>query len=518
MKKTQSSMPPQDVTVRGKARGRQLPARETASPVLLPPHAAVWYVCAEAAPFAKVGGLGDVAGELPRALAGAGVPVTLCLPLHGGITIPDGAESIVLDDLPAWVGSARVHQWENAGLPVALYELPRWFGRERVYSWSDDNERFAAFCMAVARHVGQTAAPPRVLHLNDWHTAPLALIVAAARASGDGKRAPLASVRTLLTLHSLQYQGWGGLPLLFLIDPDGRAAQRDLQLAPDHYNALRSGMLHADAINTVSPTHAREILRPGEGFGLESVLAQRVTEMPRGLYCGILNRIGDDWDPAHDPALSCRFSSRTLAARIGNRKALRTELGLEDTIHPLAAYVGRLADGKGLPLLADAAEAWLSDGMQLIVLGVGDPALEARMAALAARWPERMVFRCAFDAALARRIYGGADLFLMPSEREACGISQQVAMRYGCVPVVRATGGLADTVRDEENGFAFHEPVVTALDRALRRAWKRYRDADAWVATQRAAMGSAVGWRESAQAYAKLYLDLLKQTDAASGR
>ncbi len=517
MKKPQSSVSPDAAAGAPHPHGARHVVKKPVPSSSWPRDIAVWFICAEAAPFAKVGGLGDVAGELPRMLTSAGVPVTLCLPLHGGVMVPDDAQITELPGLPAWIGPACVHQWERDGLRIAMYALPRWFGRDRIYSWPDDNERFAAFCMAVARHVVLAEIPPGVLHLNDWHTASLALLAASARVSGEQPPTALASARTLLTLHSLQYQGWASLSLLFLLDPDGSAAQRDLQLAPYGYNALRSGMLHADAINTVSPTHAREILRPGEGFGLEQVLAQRVRDLPKGLYRGILNRIGDGWDPEHDPALPCRFGSRTLAGRNGNRIALRRELGLADTDHPMAAYVGRLADGKGLPLLAEAVEAWLAEGLQLIVLGVGDPALEARMAALAVRWPERMVFRCAFDPALARRIYGGADLFLMPSEREACGISQQIAMRYGCIPVVRATGGLADTVRNGVNGFVFHKPAATALDRAVRRAWHRFRDADAWAAMQRAAMSASAGWRTSAQAYIEMYLDLLSSGDDAPG-
>mgnify|MGYP001810128904 CR=1 FL=1 len=483
-----------------------------------PEDATVWFVCAEAAPYAKVGGLGDVSGELPRALAAAGIPVCLCMPLHGGVSVPESAAYTPLPDVPAWIGHAGVHAWDDGALRVQMYELPRWFGRDRVYSWPDDNERFAAFCLAVARHVGRSARPPRVLHLNDWHTASLAILVASARDAADTASSPLASVRTLLTLHSLQYQGWSGMPLLYLLDSEGRATQEDRLLDPHRFNALRSGILHADAVNTVSPTHAREILRQGEGFGLETLLAHRAKTLPKGLYCGILNRIGNAWDPERDAALPRRFSARTLAARNINRTALRKEMGFAESGNPLAAYVGRLADGKGIHLLADAAEEWLADGMQLVVLGIGEPLLADRMSALAARWPERMVFRPCFDPALARRIYGGADLFLMPSEREACGLSQQIAMRYGCVPVVRCTGGLADTVREGENGFVFHKPVPSALDRAVRRAWNLFRDRSAWRGLMRAAMDSVADWRESAREYADLYHELLSQKGDACMR
>ncbi len=282
----------------------------------------VWYVSVEATPYAKVGGLGDVAGELPLALSAQGAEVVLCLPLHGDLPRSGASITHEIKGLPNWVGPGMVHQYTRSGQTVLFFALPRWFGRAPIYGWTDDNERYAAFCLAVACHAAQTRPVPGLLHLQDWHTASLALLIHAARVSGPRHPLqPLTKTRTLLTIHSLQYQGWHnrGFPYLFDMGEGMEAIAARFQ---DGYQALRAGILWADALSTVSPTHAGEVLLPGGGFGLETVLQQRVAELPQGFFRGILNRLGPSWDPRSDAALPAPFSVDTLPNRAGNRSAL----------------------------------------------------------------------------------------------------------------------------------------------------------------------------------------------------
>ena len=470
----------------------------------------IWFVSAEAVPFAKVGGLGDVAGELPVALARQGLPITQCLPLHGGMKIPAEAKTDVLVGLPAWVGPASVHKFRHEGCSVQFYSLPRWFGRDRVYGWADDSERYAAFCLAVAVHAAHSAQPPAVLHVHDWHASAIAMLVHLARKlDASHPLSGLSPVRTLLTLHSLQYQGGHHPNFCYLFDM-GFDMESIAERFREGYQALRAGILYADAINTVSPTHATEICQPGGGFGLEETLRQRVATLRPGLYRGILNRLGPSWDPKLDTALAVNFSESEPSARDQNRTALHRQLGWLADAAPLAAFVGRLAAGKGVELLEEAAPAWLAQGMKLVVLGMGEPHQEDMVRRLAHQWPTQVVWKNAYLPNLARLIYGGADMLLMPSEREACGISQQIAMRYGCIPIARRTGGLADTIVEGFNGFLYVRQDRLALHRAMTRALAAFAQKDRWEDLVRQAMRTDAGWEGSATAYAKMYAELMK--------
>lgn len=473
-----------------------------------PGGAPVLFVTAEASPWAKVGGLGDVSGELPRALLAAGVPISLCMPMHAGVRIPSDTAMHDIGGLPAWVGPARVHEWKSEGLQVFLFELPRWFGREQVYGYADDGERFAAFCLSVALYATQCAVPPCLLHLNDWHAAPITMLVHAARKLCSSHPVhPLGKMRTLLTIHSLQYQGWHHPSFCYFFDLGFDMASLATNFMSG-FNAMKAGILWADAVSTVSPAYAAEIRHAGGGFGLETVLEKRYHELGAQRYRGILNRLGAQWDPAKDDSLPHPFSLARLTARKDNRIALHRELGLALEDAPVAAYVGRLSEGKGLDVLVEAAPGWLRDGMRLIFLGMGEPAQEALLRKLQMDWPGRVAWQPAFLPDLARRIYGGADFLLMPSSREACGISQQIAMQYGCIPIARKTGGLADTICDGETGFLYVRQNPSALDHAVRRAWNQYRQTSSWEERMHDAMKENRDWSASAAQYADIYGEL----------
>jgi len=509
----------------------------------------VWFVAAEATPFIKVGGLADVAGELPRALHRLGVRISLCLPFHGGMKMPNPSfpdpegrnpsltnQPFLVKQLDAGAsgktrkattlqGSAgfsngglhdgipcKVQVWLSDVLPVRVYEIPGLFGRENVYAYSDDAERFAVFCLAVAADAETEANPPDILHLNDWHAAPLAMLVRHAPESGEG--AMLRRIHTLLTIHSLEYQGLGRPSLADLYGLGPSVMGEEGASFSGGFNALKAGIAWSDAITTVSPSYAREILKPGNGFGLDSFLAERVKTRSKQRYAGILNRLGTTWNPAIDEALVVRYDAKTLLKRRQNKAALQEELGLPETMEPLAVYIGRLVETKGIGLLLDAVEAWLQSGMQLVILGTGEGKYQERIQMLSEKYPNAIACRFAFDERLARRMYGAADLLLMPSRREACGLSQQIAMRYGCLPVVRKTGGLKDTVKDGTNGFVFSAETTGALDRTVRRAWRLFREDGenrAWHRMMQAAMQVDSGWVGSARTYLSLYLDLLDE-------
>ena len=473
----------------------------------------IWYVTAEASPFIKVGGLGDVAGELPAALSARGVCVCLCLPLHGNVAVPKEATTVDIVGLPSWVGPACVHHIGKTAPEVLLFELPRWFGRVPIYGWTDDNERFAAFSLAVAVYAIQVRQRPALLHLQDWHTASIAMVTHLARGVADTHPMfALGRVRTLLTIHSMQYQGWHNRAFPYLFDMGFGAADMSAVAMrfEEGYQALRAGILWSDAVGTVSPTHAAELLTTAGGFGLASALKERLVSLPDGLYRGILNRIDPSWDPATDTALSVNYSVTALELRTANRARLHEALGLSGDEKPLLAYIGRLTAGKGLPLLESVMPDWLNKGLKLVVLGVGEAEQEACVERLASRYPDKVVWKRAYLPELARRIYGGADMLLMPSDREACGISQQIAMRYGCIPIARETGGLADTIKDGKTGFLYKEQKAGSLTQAVGRACDVYRNPTRWMRMMRFAMQSVTDWTDAAVAYQDYYQAVLR--------
>jgi starch synthase len=470
----------------------------------------VLFVVAEMAPLAKVGGVGDVGGSLPRALRRLGHDVRVALPYYQTIrrlagsplSLAEGEGPGVRESgfapqrIAALPDGAALWRAEVRGVPVYLIEHEPSFGREQVYGYRDDTDRFLAFSDGLLAAAEPLGWQPDAVHLHDWHTAFLA-----ARLAG-GSEHPWAGVPRVFTIHNLGYPGaykaaWArsrGLPLA------GPAAVR---------SALAQGILHADQVTTVSPTYAREILAPELGGKLAPLLRQLGDRLS-----GILNGIDtEQFDPARDPHLAARFDAGSLERRAENKRALQERLGLPvDDAVPLVAMVNRLFVQKGSDLAAKAVEALLPRrGFQFAALGTGDKIYEQQLLALAERAPQRVAVRIAFDAALGQLFYGGCDLFLMPSRYEPCGLGQLIAMRYGAIPVVRRTGGLADSVppydpqRNAGAGFLFGEATPQALAEALERALEAYEDPPSWRALQLRAMAQDVSWDRAAQQYAELY-------------
>lgn len=446
-------------------------------------------IASEATPFAKTGGLADVVGALPIALERLGHEVVLILPKYKGITARQ-----------ATIGRR---------IPVLLIEHDGHFGREHLYGTKDgdypDNlERFSFFGWRALERLNDLAFKPDVLHLHDWQSALVPVYLASAYRDDP----VLGEVPTVLTIHNVSYQGIfpkSEFPKLGL--PWELFHMEGLEYY-DQINLLKGGLMFARRLNTVSPTYAQEIQTPEYGCGLDGVLRKRRQDL-----VGILNGIDTAaWDPAADRALTAPFSARDLAKKAVNKRALQKAFGLPESAKtPLVGMVTRLAAQKGLDLVAAAVAEIARLGAQLILLGTGDRPFHEQFEALAKQYPSALGLRLAFDDRAARQIYGGADLFLMPSRFEPCGLGQMIAMRYGTLPLVRRTGGLADTVVDltsqpaQGNGFVFEAAEPAELVGALRRALALFADHRAWTAAVQRAMAIDWSWERAARSYVELY-------------
>lgn len=469
----------------------------------------VLLVAAEAAPFAKVGGLAEFTGALPRALRALGIDARVIIPRYGDRERPKGTKlEKVGTSIPVPVGSdmepAQLFVTDADGVPVYLIYNDQHFGnRERVYGFNDDPQRFMFFSRAVVAALKSLDWTPDVVHANDWHTAPVTawLDVYGRR---DGFYREIAS---LYTIHDLAYQGLCGR---LLLNYGQMTALPHLQVEPPgKVNWMAQGIAHADVVSTVSPTHAREILDTEYAGDLKPLLEQR-----RDRVVGILSGIDTQlWDPAHDDALTQLYNIDTLRMRTVNKTALQRELRLPTDLDvPLVGVVARLDPLKGFDLLFRALdELFASRDLRFVLLGMGEEKLAQRSQALQDRHPGSFRALIRFDERLARRIYAGVDLFVMPSQYESVSVGVMTAMRYGAVPLVRAVGGLADTVIDADsepemgNGFSFADYSEVAISNAFTRALRTYDDQARWVKLQTRAMACDFSWQASALAYIDLY-------------
>jgi starch synthase len=454
----------------------------------------VVFATAELAPVASVGGLAAAAAGLGSELRRRGVDVDLVMPDYGGITLVDETTSNLV--VPDWVGAASIRTGFHAEVGrVHLVSVPG-MARSHPYlqpdghGWADNNERFFRFAAAVASWV--TVRPPDVLHLNDWHTS---TVLASMHAPPP----------TVLSIHNLAYQGVTSGSWLSVLGPRAR-----------HYewwgdtNPLSGAIALADRIVAVSPSYAREITTREGGFGLDQPLRER-----GGALTGILNGIDTvAWDPTTDPHLAAHFDVDSLAARSVNRAALLDRFGFPNDSVQLAAVVTRLAHQKGIDLLLPLIPLLTQVPLRLGIVGSGDAVLAGQLHDLAARYPDTLAFVDGYDEALSHQMFGGADLYLMPSRFEPCGLTQMQAMRYGAVPVVTAVGGLVDTVPDADAnprkglGFVASRAEPPDVLAALFRASQRTRDVRRRTTLQRRGMSLDWSWADPATKYHDLYRSL----------
>jgi len=461
----------------------------------------VLFVSAEMAPVVKVGGVGDVTGALPHALRGLGPDVRVALPLYASVD----REAIGAQRLASLPDGCALWSGQSNGVPVYLYEHEASFGRERVYGYDDEVERFLVFCRAVVASAEALDWRPDVIHLNDWLTGFVATWLA-----GQPEHR-WAGVPRVFTVHNLGYRGDfdKAFARAHALPPEALKAPRGVSRHVP-YSGLAQGIMHSDLVTIVSPTYAREVLTPEYGGALTPLL-QRLGDRLAGIMNGIDT---DEFDPASDAHLPATFDAEHLERRAENKRALQHEMGLPaNATVPVAGMVTRLFEQKGVDLAAGAIDRLLAAGaeLQLVVLGTGDATYEQQLLDLAARYPQQVAVRIAFDVALGQVIYGGSDLFLMPSRYEPCGLGQMIAMRYGAAPVVRRTGGLADSVqpydreRGSGTGFLFDEIAPEAVAAALTDALDAYREREAWRALQQRAMARDFSWANAARQYEALY-------------
>ena len=469
-------------------------------------------VASECVPLIKTGGLADVVGALPAALAGAGIEMRVMIPAYAGILDKLGTLDEVWADWNLYGGHARLMKGEMDGMTVLALDAPHLFHRpggpyaDDSGDYPDNPERFGALswaAAAVAREGMGDGWKPDILHAHDWQAG---LAPAYLRYFGDG------GVKSVLTIHNIAFQGVTGGDRLNSLRLPWHAWSPDHAEYHGNLSTLKAGLVSADAITTVSPTYAEELMRPEFGMGLEGVIAARADHLT-----GILNGVDETaWSPDNDPAIR-PYSTRNLKAKAANRAALIEGFRLGEIPGPLAIVVSRLTWQKGIDLLADALPDFIAAGGGLALLGSGEPQLERAVNGAAERWPDRVGVRIGYDEALSHRMFGGGDAVLVPSRFEPCGLTQLYGLKYGTVPVVAATGGLNDTVigaspaslsANAATGVTFHPVDGIALAGALRHLIQLYQDRTGWTRLIKRAMKAEVGWSGPAAAYSALYESL----------
>jgi starch synthase len=494
----------------------------------MPRRLRILFMAPEVEPFAKTGGLADVASALPAALAGLGHDIRILMPKYRGVEARAGDMRVVVPRLTVRLGDHDVEGTLSEGrtasdVPVYFLGNDHYYGREHLYGTVDgdywDNcERFIFFCrgglegLLHLRDGSGETWQPQVIHCNDWQTGLVPVYLRTLYRDDP----TLGRLATLFTIHNLAYQGvfWHyDVPMTGLgwdlFTPAGIEFYGKL-------NFLKAGLVFSDLLTTVSRTYAREIRTAAFGNGLEGVLEERSQDLH-----GVVNGIDYDvWNPAKDAALPQPYSADDPTGKAACREALREQLGLEAAPGPLVVMVTRLVEQKGLDLVLRALPGILAEGCQFALLGTGDASLETAFEEAAREYPGRMAVRIAYDDELARRMYAGSDCVLMPSRYEPCGLTQLIALRYGAVPIVRRTGGLTDTVTEFDparrtgTGFAFDAFAVDALLDALRRVTSAYRQPAVWKALVKNAMTQDFSWEASAREYVTVYGKALKAKGA----
>lgn len=473
----------------------------------------ILFAGAECAPFVKTGGLGDVLGALPNELAERGDDVGVVLPLYQDIPDKYRQKMQYQGNFIVPVGWRNqycgIFTYKHHGVTYFFIDNKYYFKRTGIYGYYDDGERFAYFQQAVIMMMERFNFIPSILHCNDYHTAFIPFLLHEKWGFVDAYR----GIKTVLTIHNLEFQGKYNaktLPGFFNMGYDW--FDSGIVRQSGDVNWMKTGILYADRVTTVSPSYAGEIQTPEFGQGLDGIL-----RMCSHKVTGILNGIDfKRYNPETDPDIKANYNVRKLRKKVQNKIALQKELGLKRAAHiPLIGMVTRLTAQKGCQLLVDELDNILQFNVQVAILGNGDPFYEHALSEIAKRHPGKMSLTLAFDTKLAQRIYAGADSFLMPSAFEPCGLSQLIALHYGTLPVVHQIGGLADTVwvydktKNEGTGFGFKEFSGYQMVQAIKKMLAAYGEKDIWFKMQRTAMKSDFSWHKSASDYQWMYGELV---------
>ncbi len=474
----------------------------------------VAFVASEGVPFSKTGGLGDVVGALPKALAALGHELEVILPRYrstpAGTAVPY-ARSLTL---PLGIGykfAAVQDAGRTHGVQTFLIDCPEYFDRDGLYQqqgadYADNAHRFAAFSMAALEFLKRESAPPDIVHCHDWQTA-LVPIYLQTLYVGDKF---FANTSTVFTIHNIGYQGIFPPHILPQLALHAGLFTIDGLEYYGNINLLKGGIIFSDSITTVSREYAQEIQTPEFGFGLDGVIRSRASRLQ-----GILNGVDyEEWDPATDKRLAANYSPGNLAGKEACKKALLEKMGVAAPIlsRPVIGIISRFATQKGFDLIAAIAEQLAALDVYLVVLGSGEQKFESLFRTLAAKYPEKYLVKIAYDNALAHQIEAGSDMFLMPSRYEPCGLNQIYSLKYGAVPIVRATGGLDDTIEPFDGkagtGFKFRDYSAQALLAAIYAALEAYKTGKAWRNLILNGMKKDFSWTTSAKAYARIYESL----------
>ncbi len=484
----------------------------------------VLLIASELNPIAKVGGLADVIGALPKALAKNGVDVRIAIPKYGvidkekypakkiatGIKVPFEGEDKIIDIYETPLPDTTV--------PVYLIDNLEYLGQNGIYFETDasssgsnrEAERYSFFARSLMEIFEPLGWYPDVIHCHDWHVGFVPVILKILSKKND----KLKHIKSLLTIHNLEYQGRYDQQMIFKafgIKEDDYPTLSEIHNG--QINSLQQAILISDHLNTVSPNYAKEILTKEYGAGLEKVIATRIEDLD-----GILNGIDvEKFNPANDDAIIKKYNPKDITGKKECKADLQKICGFkQDTETPFLGIVSRLADQKGIDLIYAIADDLAKENVQFVCLGTGDPKLENMMKKISQKYPDKFYANIAFDAAFAQQIYAGSDIFLMPSKFEPCGLGQMIAMRYGTLPVVRATGGLKDTVENidvitgEGDGFVFENYNASELLTSIKHALNLYQDHEKWYHIVKRVMSKDFSWDNSAQKYINLYKKILK--------
>jgi len=467
----------------------------------------ILFATSEAYPFAMSGGLADVAGALPKALKKRLVGCRVVMPLYNAEAMkPELKEKLkFITAITVPVSWRRqycgIFEAHMDGVIYYLLDNQYYFKRDYMYGHYDDAERFAFFSRAVLEMLPHIDYQPDVIHCNDWHTA----MVPVYKSLVYGGRYEYDRIKTLFTIHNVQYQGTYGHEIVG--DVLGIPAENVNVLEYSGcINLMKGAVETADAVTTVSPTYAKELMDEWYSHGMHGILQERSFKLS-----GIVNGIDTEvYNPETDPDIFKNYTKDTLADKAENKQKLQELMGLPQKADtPLIGIVTRLVSHKGIDLITQVFESLIAENVQFVILGSGDWVFENFFSEMAKKYPEKVALKLGFVPHLAHKIYAGADMFLMPSKSEPCGLAQMVALRYGTLPIVRETGGLKDTVTDcggeNGNGFTFYDYDSAAMESSIRRALAAYGDSAVWKALAVMAMECDNSWSTSAGEYIKLY-------------